>query len=275
MPRKAEAVLGIDAAWTDSEPSGVALLQRCGAKWKSLRIAPSYAAFCDIFEWADRVLGGAVEVNKLLAACEKQLGGSRPEVIAVDMPLSITQINKRRCADRLVSRRFGHCKCAVHSPTAARPGPTGRHLCKGFADAGFALATKAGAATPALLEVYPHVALLGLTGRNERLPYKTGKTTTYWRGRNIEDRKRLLIGEWRFILDRLARNIDNINLPLPDPQTHSLQSLKRFEDAIDGLVCAWVATQYIDGAAVPLGNDDAVIWVPTTSMQFAKEGNAA
>jgi predicted RNase H-like nuclease len=271
MQRNADAVLGIDAAWTDSAPSGIALLERNGARWTALRVAPSGAAFCNAFGWSDHFPGAVINVRELVEASENLLTGSRLSVVAIDMPLSTTRIDKRRCADQEVSRRFGHCKCAVHSPTLMRPGGTGRRLQKGFEKEGFSLVTTGGSAVPALIEVYPHVALLGLTGRPERLPYKAGKTTTYWQGKDIETRKQMLITEWRFILDCLRKHIDNIDLPLPDPAMHSLSSLKRYEDALDGLICAWVATQFLAGTAIALGDETATIWIPKPSMPFAKD----
>ncbi len=268
MPR--EAVLGIDAAWTDRQPSGVALLRRDGSKWECLRVTPSYASFCEGVNWEERVSGGVADVPALLAVAQR-VSGEAPLVVAVDMPLANTVINARRTADNAVSRAFGHCKCAVHSPTPARPGNTGRNLHAGFAGANYSLATQLGDSPPALLEVYPHVALLGLTGRDERLPYKVGKSNTYWCEISIDQRKRRLVKEWDLILKHLGREIKGINLPLPDSLCeHSLSSLKRYEDAIDALVCAWVATRYLDKTSVPLGDSSAAIWIPLTSMRFAK-----
>jgi len=38
-------VLGIDAAWTAHQPSGVALVQHTSEGWQCLALAPSYNAF--------------------------------------------------------------------------------------------------------------------------------------------------------------------------------------------------------------------------------------
>lgn len=266
-----ESVLGIDAAWTDWQPSGVALLRRNGSKWECLRLAPSYGSFCEGVGWKGAISGGAADVPVLLAVAQR-VSGSKPLVVAVDMPLANTRIDARRAADNAVSRAFGHCKCAVHSPTLTRPGQTGRNLHTGFTDAGYSLATQSGDPRPALLEVYPHVALLGLTGRAERLPYKVVKTNTYWRGCDIQERKCRLFKEWSLILEHLSSEIEGINLPLlENPREYSLEFLKRYEDVIDALVCAWVATRYLTKATVPLGDNSAAIWIPSTSMRFAKE----
>ncbi len=36
------AILGIDAAWTTAEPSGVALIAEHGTGWQCVGLAPSY-----------------------------------------------------------------------------------------------------------------------------------------------------------------------------------------------------------------------------------------
>ena len=41
----ADVVLGIDAAWTAHQPSGVALVQRKGSHWQCKALTPSYDSF--------------------------------------------------------------------------------------------------------------------------------------------------------------------------------------------------------------------------------------
>ena len=98
----------------------------------------------------------------------------------------------------------------------------------------------------------------------ERLPYKVSKNGSYWvKGLPAIERKRRLLEQWTAILDRLQQNIDGIEIPLPkDHEQFTFQHLKRYEDAIDGLVCAWMATRYLDGEAIPLGDDTGAIWIP-------------
>ena len=98
------------------------------------------------------------------------------------MPLSLQAITGRRPADNHVSRVFGARKCGTHSPSADRPGQLADELARSFATHGFALATTATVpgAPGRLLEVYPHPALLALLDARERVPYKVGRTRTYW-----------------------------------------------------------------------------------------------
>jgi hypothetical protein len=104
-------VLGIDAAWTATQPSGVALVASQGSTWRCVAVAPSYAAFDHLsrgtaLDWADRPRGELPVAASLVAAVER-LAGRPPDVIAIDMPLSHRPIVARRAADAAVHRRGG------------------------------------------------------------------------------------------------------------------------------------------------------------------------
>jgi len=38
--------------------------------------------------------------------------------------------------------------------------------------------------------------------------------------------------------------------------------LKAYEDALDAIVCAWVAICALEGRAAPFGDDASAIWIP-------------
>ena len=40
--------------------------------------------------------------------------------------------------------------------------------------------------------------------------------------------------------------------------------MKAFEDALDAIVCAWVAICVLEGRAEPYGDEESAIWIPTT-----------
>jgi hypothetical protein len=202
MPLEARAVLGIDAAWTDSQASGIALLTESDSGWRCVRVASSLGTFTPGLVWDGPGLDLDAELPIALETCHELLGHGRIEIVAVDMPLAHAPITGRREADNQISRMFGHCKCAVHSPTPARPGAFGRRMHEHLAGAGFSLATQAGALSPALIEVYPHVALLGMMEVPERLPYKAAKTGKYWPGTPLTTAQ-----EWSLILERLQNEI--------------------------------------------------------------------
>jgi len=137
-------VLGIDAAWTEGQPSGVALIQRQGRRWRCLAVTPSYASFIEAspgtaVDWEARPSPGRPDMNRIIAAATR-MAGRRPDVIAADMPLSTGRITGRRAADTLVSREFGARKCGTHSPSEVRPGPLSEQIRDGSRASGYALA---------------------------------------------------------------------------------------------------------------------------------------
>jgi predicted RNase H-like nuclease len=52
-------------------------------------------------------------------------------------------------------------------------------------------------------------------------------------------------------------------MELPDPAgAIPVTGLKRYEDSLDALVCAWVGAKYLEGEAVAYGDHTAAIWIP-------------
>ena len=120
---------------------------------------------------------------------------------------------------------------------------------------------------PALVEVYPHVSLLNLSGSRTRLPYKAAKTTGYWPNTARDERRRRVRDQWQLILDKLGNDIDDVPQAFDISsafETTTLNALKPFEDALDAMVCAWSGYRYSIGKAMPYGDATAAIWVPTS-----------
>ena len=82
-------------------------------------------------------------------------------------------------SDDAVSRAYGARKCGTHTPSAVRSGRISDDLCETFERAGYPL-RRDRIATPGLIEVYSHPALVELSGAPERLPYKAAKVWKYW-----------------------------------------------------------------------------------------------
>jgi len=252
-PAEPLAVLGIDAAWTAGRPDGIALLLHDGATARLLDVAPSAAAFCGAPRTA---VPSWLEVVARAAA----LAGRRPDVVAVDMPLARGPITGRRAADDALARAFARCRLGVHSPTASRPGPVADRLHGAFEAMGYTLATvdTAPGTLPALIEVYPHAALLALLGVDRRVAYKLARARRYWPEADPAERRRRLRGEWERILRGLEDGIAGVCGRL-DPHTGPM---KAFEDMLDAVVCAWAGLRFAEGAARAFGDADAAIWVP-------------
>ena len=253
------AILGIDAAWTKHNPSGVALISDVG---ELIAFAPSYVSFAALAEgepvdWSRPARSGSSVEDVLTAAAI--LAPSDPvDVIAVDMPVATVPVTSRRVCDDLVSRAYGGRGCGTHSPSAKRPGLVGVEFSETMAGFGFELAAHDGSdCDRRYLEVYPHTALLQLMNADYRVPYKESKRRKYWPRNSLEVSRKKLLAQWSSIEIELALRVGPIDLPLREKI-----SLKPVEDAIDAIVCAWVGHQFKIGQAESLGDETAAIWTP-------------
>lgn len=262
-------ILGIDAAWTPHEPSGVALLANLAGRWACVAIAPSYESFLQqaegkLVDWRGGTFTGSLPEPPRLLAAAAQLAGQSVDLIAIDMPMALEAFSGRRVADDEISRAFGRHGCSAHSPNASRPGPLGAELKRAFQDAGYPLLTAAGHSgyRRGLIEVYPHPALLSLLSARFRVPYKVQKSRRYWPGLNVRQRVERLSETFTAIQAALTVQIYGVTVPLPAPGECSLAALKRYEDALDALICGWVGIQFASGHAVAFGDGTAAVWVP-------------
>jgi len=271
-PDNSPCVLGIDAAWTAHQPSGIALVQNTATGWSCLGVAPSYEAFIaqasgQAWDPVQKATGSRPDPTALLKASQ-QFAGAEVSCVSVDMPLATTPITSRRAADTAISSRFGPKGCAVHSPSAERPGAIPDQLRADFAALGYPLHTNGNEqAAPALIECYPHVALLALLTRDYRVPYKVSRSGQYWKAEQLSRSERIerLLEHFRAIRTGLDVHISSIQDFIPKPsEVTTLASLKPVEDMLDGLICAWVGLQHLEGRTVGLGDDTAAIWVPAT-----------
>ena len=241
------------------------MVQETAKGWRLKAAESSYARFRERaggFAPRTPARGEPPDINALLDAC-RRLGGRAPDLVAVDMPLALTPITGRRASDLAISRAFGAAKAATHSPSALRPGLLADKLRADFVREGFALCTAEGVKTPGVMEVYPHAALLALSGDKVRLTYKAGKTTTYWRNAELNVRRARLREVWRRIVDLLDAEIAGVADALPPPLDEARgRALKDYEDRLDAVVCAYVAIRALDGGAKPYGDGGSAIWVP-------------
>ena len=178
------AVLGIDAAWTVTQPSGVAgggarrgqtvgaLLRprtligaftlwrtesspKRNARWARHPMRPSYLLLLRRF--------AANRLTLLLLTCPWRFH----PLLGVAFPMT------------LFLGPTGARKCGTHTPSARRPGGISDALRQSFELAGYPLCTDT-IASPGLIEVYPHPALVELAGAAKRLPYKASSVRSYW-----------------------------------------------------------------------------------------------
>jgi len=255
-------VLGIDAAWTAGQPSGVALLRQRGRRWECLALAPSYASFITgEVGWDERPRGGLPDCGALHAKAV-ELAGAAPDVIAIDMPLATHPITARRAADNAIASAYATRGLGAHSPSPERPGPLADAMRLGFGALGYRVAgttTKPGT-RGVLIEVFPHASAIALLGASSRVPYKLARITQYWPERDAPARRRALLAQWTKLRRALAAHIAGGELRVPVRGT--LAALKRYEDALDALLCAWSGASYLAGHLHPHGDADAAVWAP-------------
>lgn len=263
-------ILGIDAAWTATEPSGVSLLAGDGEHWRCLAVAPSYESFVALLrgvpvDWKQPRLRGSGPDARTLLEASQSFAGTPVDLVAIDMPLAKVPFSCRRAADNAISRAFGGRGCSAHSPSTVRPGEIGVQLTRQLLGAGYELLTKSNEGLPrhGTIEVYPHPALLALLRESYRVPYKVAKCRRYWPSVSASERIGSLLGAFRRIDKALRQHIDGIPEILDAAQNAlTLSALKRHEDALDALVCGWVAVEFLRGRAEPYGDGTAAIWVP-------------
>jgi hypothetical protein len=194
------AVLGVDAAWTAKNASGYALAEKIGGAWRLIAAAPNGEEFSRRCGFGGKGQG----IAQALRCAKHVLNDRLPDLIAVDMPLSRQEITGRRASDLGVSKRFGAAKCATHSPSAERPGKVSGPFRIACEAKGYELIVVADPLPPlSLAEVYPHPALLRLMGARERVPYKVGKTKTYWPQASPEKRRAAVLDSLRNIVEAL------------------------------------------------------------------------
>jgi predicted RNase H-like nuclease len=261
-------VLGIDAAWTETGSSGVALLRVGKGKRSVLKVASSYAGFLTGGVEGRRVPGTRPDVEALLRKAEN-IAGDVVNVVAIDMPIARTRFVGRRVADNKVSEAFGASWASTHTPNAERPGLHGEQIADAFAKAGYPIATDRSQVNlgHALVEVYPLAALVRLFNATVRPAYKVAKMARYFRTESPQlsrdQRIDRLLNTWADILAALRSEISVMRFELPDRSKLKFAAdLKPYEDKLDALISAWVGACVLEGRAEPLGNDDCAIWVP-------------
>ena len=262
-----KAVLGIDAAWTATQPSGVALVEETDNGWRLLAVEASYQRFLSLASGSapeSRPSGSIPDASELLQA-STILFGQAIDLVAIDMPMSLKRIVGRRESDNKVSREFGAKKCGTHSPSAVRPGRISDTLRKDFAAAGYELQT-AKIAIHGLIEVYPHPALVELANAKERLTYKAGRSRNYWPYLTPSERQIELHREWSKIISLLDSKISGVATRFKSFRkgTSGIE-MKATEDMLDAVICAWVAICALEGTAKPYGDEKSAIWIPVST----------
>ncbi|TCM39573.1 DUF429 domain-containing protein [Kribbella sp. VKM Ac-2568] len=213
-----EYFVGVDLAWGQRGTTGLAVLDHTG----SLLDVTTRQTDEDILDWLRPWTAG-------------------PCFVAFDAPIIVVNPSGHRSCERLVSRHFGRFGASCHAANTANPSFTNGSRALRLADAldlGLAPTSPRRAA-----EVYPHPALVTFFDLPKILTYK------HKPGRDFPHLHSELL-RLITLLDSLADASPPLLLK-SNPEWHAIRSaaesatrkshLKRLEDAIDSVVCAYIA----------------------------------
>lgn len=180
--------------------------------------------------------------------------------VSIDAPLIINNTSGQRVCENEISRAYGSRGASCHtSNTKLYPDAKSVHLSKRMLEAGFSHLK----GERWQIECYPHPAIIEIFGLDERLKYKKGTVADKRAGQktlaallrqlNGSSTLRLTIsGEGSRILDE--SNIESLRG----------QALKSNEDALDSVLCLYIAGLYaIEYSGQVFGDSiSGYIWVP-------------
>ena len=207
--------VGVDLAWGQRNPTGVAVLDDAG------RLQHVGAAGAD---------------DDVLAHLAPYTDG--PCVVAIDAPLVVTNPAGTRPCETALNRDFRRFDAGAHPANTSlawfADGGRGARLCRAL---GLDLDPRSPSPRRAL-EVYPHAAAVVLFGLDRVLKYK------HKQGRDFAGLQSELLR-----LVRLIETLPDLDVDYPEWQrlTASVRAavrkseLRRAEDPIDAVLCAYVA----------------------------------
>ena len=163
--------------------------------------------------------------------------------LSIDAPLIINNATGQRACERELGQEYGGRKASCHtSNTTLYPNAASTTLSNYLSDDKFK-PLGSPKSEKWQIECYPHPALIEIFGLPERLPYKKGNVATRKQGQvNLANHLKSLENS-----NILKLTIDNsCALYLDEDHIRSLAgaSLKRNEDALDSIVCAYVGALY-------------------------------
>ena len=215
--------VGLDLAWGTRQPTGVAVLDDAGR----------------------RVTVGAVRTDEeIVAALGEYVAG--PCVVAIDAPLVVTNPTGNRACEAALNRDFARFDAGAHPSNTAKPEfseePRGARLAERL---GLSLdpTLPIGEHDRRALEVYPHAATVALfrLGRTLKYKNKPGRTIAQLRGALLDLMRRL-----EGLADapapmRLTHHEGWRELVKLVEQAERKSDLRKVEDQVDAVVCAYVA----------------------------------
>ena len=211
--------VGIDFAWTDKNPSGLASLAWDG---EALLLSKT-----------DRKTGISAILNWVEAECRDGDG-----LVAVDAPTIIRNFAGQRPAEAELHRRFGKYDAGPYPANLSRPfaRETTRLGCL-LETLGFKHAATIVPQVPGRfqIEVFPHPAIVQLFDLGQIVKYKKGRVA-----KRASELSRLR----DLMLRYLPETVPHLAPPMLPIVSGSEQELKAIEDQLDAVICAYIAAHW-------------------------------
>lgn len=205
--------VGIDLAWGERQPTGVAVLDDAA---RLLAVA-------------------AVRTDDEIAAVLAPYVSSEC-LVAIDAPLVVTNATGSRVAEQALSKDFRRFEAGAHPSNTGKPefagGETrGARVCQLL---GLDMNPRSGRARRAI-EVYPHPATVVLFGLPRTLKYKDKK------GRDLELLRSELLALMGHVEGLVETSDEWLTLRVAVETATRKSELRVVEDQVDAVVCAYVA----------------------------------
>jgi predicted RNase H-like nuclease len=215
--------VGVDLAWSPRNTTAVAIA--CGG---------------ELVRWEQELRSVEEITSYILSAV-----GEAPVFVAIDAPLVVPNPSGSRECDRRIAKLFRRYEAGVYPVNRRlleRYGEIrGERLAKLLENAGFVNNPKLAAPLVgrAFAEVFPHSAMVAIFGLDKTLKYKARP------GRSYEQRYREF-RRYQELLSSLAKAKPPLHIPeeILGVKVDKLRgkALKRYEDLLDAVTCAYVAS---------------------------------
>lgn len=210
-------ILGLDLAWGERNPDGVALLQVSGT---AARLADS-----------QRVQGD----EALLDWVQRSAPASEPALLLIDAPVVCPNASGSRPVDRESHRVFGRQHAGCH-PSNQRLCARPLRLVKKLQDLGVRIGWELPMEGRQMAEVYPHAALVRFFGLDRILKYKRGPVGL--RRQEFQRLQSLIGGHLPSLFPGRERG------PLLE-ELLDLPWTKDAEDRLDAVICALIGLHHV------------------------------
>ena len=212
--------VGLDLAWGERKPTGIAVIDQDGR-------------LVDI--------GVAQDDASIRAALQPYVAADC--LVAIDAPLVVTNPTGQRPAETALNRDFGQFEAGAHPANTGKPEFAGTPRGARLADALGLDMDPGSRATRRAIEVYPHPATVALfrLGRTLKYKHKPGRSFASLRSELLRLIELIEELEKAQVPLRVTDNDGWIERHEAVARAERKFELRRSEDSVDAVVCAYVA----------------------------------